>query len=220
MTISAIIFDVDGTLLDSMPVWYGLFCRFLQKRGIEPEAGLQDKLFALSLQQGAEYLQQTYRLPETPAQILSAFDRMVQDSYQHHLPLKPGISELLPALQNRRLTQLVASASQLSWIEAALDRTGVSGYFQAIYTCPEMRLHKDDPRFFQAILREHGLSPEQTLVVEDALYAICTARAAGMPTAAFFDPTSETQWPEICQTADFAYRTPLELLTCPLLPKA
>ena len=84
------IFDLDGVLLDSMAVWNDLGVRYLRKRGIEPEDGLGQILFSMSMEQGADYLKEQYHLPDTPQKILNGIEQMIQDFYFYEVQPKEG----------------------------------------------------------------------------------------------------------------------------------
>lgn len=88
------IFDLDGVLLDSMAVWNDLGVRYLQKRGIQPEAGLSQILFSMSMEQGADYLKEQYQLPDTSQEILNGIEQMIQDFYFYEVQPKEGAKEL------------------------------------------------------------------------------------------------------------------------------
>ena len=89
------IFDLDGVLLDSMAVWNDLGVRYLQKRGIQPEAGLSQILFSMSMEQGADYLKEQYQLPDTPQEISNGIEQMIRDFYFYEVQPKEGAKELL-----------------------------------------------------------------------------------------------------------------------------
>ena len=97
------IFDLDGVLLDSMSVWNDLGVRYLKKRGIEPEDGLGQILFSMSMEQGADYLKEQYHLPDTPQEILNGIEQMIQDFYFYEVQPKEGAKELLQFLQKQNV---------------------------------------------------------------------------------------------------------------------
>ena len=97
------IFDLDGVLLDSMAVWNDLGVRYLQKRGIQPEAGLSQILFSMSMEQGADYLKEQYQLPDTSQEILNGIEQMIQDFYFYEVQPKEGAKELLHFLQDQNV---------------------------------------------------------------------------------------------------------------------
>lgn len=185
------IFDVDGTLLDSMEIWNHVGDRYLKNRGIIPEPGLSDALAAMTVGEGAAYVKERYHLPESTADIARGVMDIVKDFYYNEAQLKPGAKELLELLSEKGIGMTVATSSEREHIEKAFERLGILHYFRQIFTCTEVGAGKTKPLVYEKAAQALGTNPAETLVFEDALYAAITAKDAGFVTVGVYDRFSE-----------------------------
>lgn len=187
--IRAAVFDVDGTLLDSMPIWENAAAVFLAKYGIEAEAGLGRRLYPLSMQEGAAYLQEKYRLSMSSDKIIAGVGAVVSDFYAAEAPLKPNAAAFLNALREKSIPMAIATSNERSAVEAAFRRLGILQYFTEIFTCSEIGAGKRS-RYLSARGGGAAGSAGCTWVFEDAYYAAKTAHDAGFRVAGVYDASS------------------------------
>lgn len=195
------IFDVDGTLLDSMMVWRDLGARYLEELGLEAEEGLGDTLFSMSLEEGASYLIRNYRLNQTVSQVIEGLHNRLARFYAEEAEPKPGAKELLERFGERKIPMVIATSGDRENAEAALERLGFLKWFQRVFTCSEIGKGKTEPDIYLAAAEMLGGRPEEIWVFEDTLYGIRTAKKAGFLTAAVRDESSEGQREEIQREA-------------------
>ena len=200
--IRGVIFDVDGVLLNSMPVWENLGEIYLERLGIEAEKGLRETLFAMSLEEGADYLIENYGLKQTPGEIIAGLNREVQDFYGRKVPLKEGVRGYLQEFRDRKIPMAIATSGDRANAEAALKRLKVLSYFRAVFTCSEIGSSKSQPDIYYAAALQLDTDPSDTWVFEDALHAIRTAKKAGFRTAGVYDRASDRDLAQIRDTAD------------------
>ncbi len=198
------IFDVDGTLLDSMKIWDNAGERYLQSRGRQAEPGLSRILFSMSLADGATYLKETYELPETTGEIHQGILDIVDAFYHDEAQAKAGVRELLEALSAKGVAMTIATSSDKRQIRTALERLDMAKYFQEIFTCGEVGVSKNEPVIFHQAAALMGTAPEDTCVVEDGLYAVRTANKAGYFTVGVYDASSRDDWQDLQKEADLA----------------
>ncbi len=198
------IFDVDGTLLDSMNIWDQAGARYLQGLGKEPEQGLNKILFSLSLADGAAYLKKTYDLTQTEEEIHQGVLDVVDAFYRDEAQAKAGVRELLAALSAKGVAMTVATSSDKRQIRTALERLDLAKYFQELFTCGEVGGSKNEPEIFHRAAALMGTTPEDTCVVEDGLYAVRTANNAGYYTIGVYDASSHDDWQDLQKEADLA----------------
>lgn len=196
------IFDVDGTLLDSMDIWDHLGETYLRSIGYEPKETLSEVFQNMSLLQAARYYQTEYGVLLGLEEIMAGVNAILERYYRYEAPLKPGAAELLQRLRRKGVKLCIATASDRYLVEAALKRCGVLSYFGKIFTCTEVGCGKDKPNIFEEALRFLGTEKAETLVFEDSLYALRTAKAAGFPVAAIYDAHEKSQ-AEVGRLADF-----------------
>lgn len=202
-SITGMIFDVDGTLLDSMPVWDHSGERYLRTLGIYAPPSLGKILFSKTMQQGAVYLKQTYNLPQSEEEIQAGILKVVAESYQNEVPLKHSARTFLEALSKAGKSMIVVTSTDRSLILAAFERLALLPYFTDIITCSEFGSGKDRPEIFHAASERMQSLPASTWVVEDGLYAIRTAKSAGYPVIGVADASSKDDEPDIRGLADY-----------------
>ena len=193
MRIRGAIFDVDGTLLDSMFIWDTIGETYLRSIGYQPKENLNETFKNMSLHQAARYYQTEYGVTLSIDEIMDGVNAMLERYYRFEVPLKPGVAELLERLRQDGVRLCIATATDRHLVEAALDRCGVLSCFGEIFTCNEVGHGKDEPDIFEAALRFLGTRREETLVFDDALYAVRTAKEAGFPVAAVYDSHERSQ---------------------------
>ena len=193
MRIRSAIFDVDGTLLDSMFIWDTIGETYLRSIGYQPKENLNETFKNMSLRQAARYYQTEYGVTLSIDQIMDGVNAMLERYYRFEVPLKPGVAELLERLRQSGVKLCIATATDRHLVEAALDRCGVLSCFGEIFTCNEVGHGKDEPDIFEAALRFLGTRREETLVFDDALYAVRTAKEAGFLVAAVYDSHERSQ---------------------------
>ena len=193
MSVRGAIFDLDGTLLDSMPVWDTLGERYLRSIGMAPEQDLGGRLRTMSMPQAAEYLKEQYGLVQDEKKIIEDINRLIRSFYEREAEVKPGVREALAAFEMHGVRMCVATANDRELAEKALSRNGVSRYFAEIVSCTEVGIGKDDPAFFEETLRRLRAKKEETIVFEDAPHAAHTAKRAGFRVAGVYDAAAETE---------------------------
>lgn len=191
--ITGAIFDVDGTLLDSMSVWDTIGEDYLRSMGYQPRENLNEVFKDMSLQQAARYYQTEYGVTLSMEEIMDGVNSLLERFYREQAQLKPGAGEFVRELSRHGVRLCIATATDRYLVEAALERCGVLPYFERIFTCTEVGKGKDQPDIFEAALRFLGTERSKTLVFEDALYAAQTARADGFPVAAVYDRHEKRQ---------------------------
>lgn len=201
MNIKSAIFDMDGTLTDSMHVWRNLGNLYLESKGIVPEPELQEKVLTLTMMEAAEYMKQRYGLQGEPEQIVKEVYQLIEGFYRTEVQEKPGVRRILEELQQEGIPMCVASATDTYLVEYALAHTGLHSYFQKIYCCREVGEGKTTDKIYQVARESLGTSVEETWIFEDALYAARTAKRSGFPLVAIFDTTEEGQ-EELREIAD------------------
>ena len=210
--IGGAIFDVDGTLLDSMPVWHGCGVRYLKSIGIEAEPGLSEFLFTQTNETGAVYMVEHYGLDRTPEEVADGMNREMERFYESEALPKHGAVELLDRLAEQRVPMTVATSTDRYLVEKAFDRLGLGKYFMAVLTCTDVGATKSEPLIFEEAAEIMGAAPGNTWVFEDGLYAIKTAHDAGFKTAAVFDEISGRDWDEMVKIADINVNDLSELI--------
>lgn len=200
--IKGIIFDVDGTLLNSMPVWENLGELYLQAQGKSAEKGLRDRLYTMGVRQGAAYLKTQYGLDQTVEEVIEGLNREVRGFYEKKVPLKEGVREYLERFRELSLPMMLATSGDKTNVRSALSRLGILSWFEGILTCLEMGTDKNHPDVFLAAALQMDLDPSEILVFEDALYAIQTAKGAGFRTVAVYDKANDRDLVKIWKLAD------------------
>lgn len=210
--IKGAIFDVDGTLLDSMEIWEDVGARYLRRIGAEPEENLSEILYPMTMAEGAEYVKERYQLPFALDEIIRGVLDTVRDFYFYEAPAKPGVKELLSWMKKKHILIAAATASDREHIEAAFERLGIDRYFGRIFSCAEVGAGKRHPLIYERAADYLEAKPGEILVFEDALYALMTAKHAGFRTAGVYDRFSEKDQEELKRQADVYLRNLTDLI--------
>ena len=169
--IKSAIFDVDGTLLDSMKIWDNAGERYLSSVGKTAENGLSEKLCDMSLTEGAEYMKKQYALSFSTDEIVSGVLKIIEDFYFYEVGLKNGTKEILQFLESNNIKMIIATSSDKTHIKKAFERLGILKYFTDIVTCSQIGKGKTSPDIYLACADKLGTAPSETLVFEDAVFA-------------------------------------------------
>ena len=208
MRLQSAIFDMDGTLLDSMPIWRDLGASLMREMGLTPGPELNDKLKTLSLRDGLAYCRELYQLPQTVDELVGmVFDR-IHDFYCERVQPKPGVEKFLSLLKMEGVWMYVATATDRPLAEAALRHAGIDGYFRGIVTVAEAGAGKaESAEIYERAMRRLQSNKKDTVIFEDAYHAIVTAKAAGFRVAAVYDAEEEDRQEEIRRIADYYIRS-------------
>ena len=203
-TMKAAVFDMDGTLLDSMPMWEHAGDMYLRSKGIEPACDMWKDTKSLSMEETARYFISRYRVDGTPESVMQEINAMIQHAYVHDLLLKPGAAEFLAFLAHKNIPLILATATDRECIEPCFRRLGILDSFSTVLTCTELGAGKDTPDIYFEAARCAGTDIQHTVVFEDASYAGRTAQRADFPVCAVYDRSAalDGTWNEFCRTAD------------------
>ena len=213
MRLQSAIFDMDGTLLDSMPTWRELGPSFLKEQGIPVTPEQLHTLRTMTDHEVIPYLQETCGLEMTTEQIMDEIIRRMEDFYTHRVRSKPGLEKFLSILKMEGVWMYVATATHRRLAEKALKTAGIDHYFRGIVTSAEAGTHKrDSADIYEMAMRRLQSNKRDTVVFEDALHAIRTAKAAGFRVAGVYEATAEQDQPEIQRLCDYYIRSYEELV--------
>ena len=210
MKLKAVIFDMDGTIMDSMPFWGSVGALYLRSLGVEPEDDLGEKFFSMTLEEAEVYLKNEYRLDESPEEIGRGIKDQARVFYEGRVEMKPGMKEFLKELKDRNIKTAIATVTDKPFVISALKRTEAIDLFNGVITTKEVGVGKRHPDVFLKALDFTETAPGETLVVEDAIHSIRTASAAGFVTAGVYDQASENEQDEIKKAADYYLDEELE----------
>ena len=200
--IKGAIFDLDGTLLDSMFIWDTIGEEYLRSLGKEPHEDLKETFMTLTLEEAAEYYREHYGVSLSVKEIVDGVNAMVEQTYRTKVTLKPGISEYLAWLKENGVRMCVATVTDRYLVEETLERLGVRHYFSEIFTCAEVGFGKDKPVIYQKALEHLETAKDETYVFEDMLFALNTAKTDGFPTVGIYD-RHEAHQDELKELADY-----------------
>ena len=206
MNIKAAIFDMDGTLLDSMSIWSNLCRDFLLRHNIDKEVDLEGKLGVISMHNALDYVIREFEMEISLDEAYDENWKIVEDFYFTKVCLKPGIMNILNRLQEKNIPCGVITATETGLAIPVLERLGLYNSFREIFSCAEMQTSKRSPEVFFKMSQHLGAEPSETIVFEDALYASVTAKNAGYTVAAVYDP-SESKPLELSEIADWYCQT-------------
>ena len=170
------IFDVDGTILDSMEVWNTLASRYIQSLDRIPEKNLDKIVSEMSLEQSAIYLKKHYRINKQEEVIISEVLNLISDFYKYEVKLMPGFRDFITHFDSMNV---IGTSCDEELVKSALKRLGVLDYFEDIMTCSKVNKGKDDPGFYLACADILKQKPDNIFVFEDADYCIDAARKVG-----------------------------------------
>lgn len=196
------IFDADGTLIDSMPMWMNFASGTVRSAGIEPEKGLDYKIRYFSLSQTFAFLSERYPALGTPKDVEALCMERTEYYYRNEVKLKSGVYELLCELHSRGVKMYIATATFRSLIVPALENLGVYDMFEGIVTCAEVGAGKDKPDVFSVAEKKLGVDRDGIWVFEDAMHAMTTAKKCGYKVCGVYDGTEDDHVSEIKALCD------------------
>ena len=191
MECKAAIFDMDGTLIDSLKVWNVLWAKFgekyLNNKDFRPTPEDDKKVRTLTLKDAMELIHGNYSIGESGEELLIFANRVMADFYQNEVQLKDGVRDFLEHFKGSNVKMCVATATAMDLVELAMEHCNLKKYFLKVFSCGTIGKGKDQPDIFLLARDYLGEEPEQTWLFEDSLVAIETATKIGMPTVAIYD---------------------------------
>lgn len=196
------IFDLDGTILDSMWIWDEIDRRFLNKRGIAVPDDYLRAVNGMEFAEAADYTIARFSLPDRPQTLIDEWSQMARDAYADEIALKPYAKDFLKALHARGVKLGIATSSMPDLYVPALKRNGLLDLFSAATVTKEVPRGKSFPDVYLETARRLNLSPTDCAVFEDILVGVRSAKSAGFFAVAVYDPYSAADTPDIKRAAD------------------
>ncbi|MBP3360698.1 MAG: HAD family phosphatase [Clostridia bacterium] len=196
------IFDMDGTLIDSMPIWKTICADYLKSIGYIPEDNLYKQLISMDLLEAGEYFRERYGVKQSVDEICRGINSMLMDFYSNRVKTKPGLHRYLEKLRQGGVKLCVATATDRVLAEAAFKNNGILEYFEGIITCGEAGAGKSSPDIYIKALDIIGTEKADTMIFEDALHAAWTAKKAGFRVTGIYDAAAEGQHEQIKMLCD------------------
>ncbi|MDD6551237.1 MAG: HAD family phosphatase [Lachnospiraceae bacterium] len=200
--IKAVLFDMDGTLVDSMWMWPQIDKEFLNSRGFEVPADLKDDIDGLSMWDDAIYFKKRFGFKDSEQELIDSWNQMALHHYENDTPLKPGAKEFLEYLKSKKTKRGLVTSNSLVLCEASLKANGVYDDFDTFVTSEDVKHGKPDPEGYLIAARELGVDPSECLVTEDLPAGITAARRAGMKVVSIEDDYSKRVEEEKKQMSD------------------
>lgn len=187
--IKCAVFDMDGTLVDSMPMWHDITYDYARLKGFTAPEGLHNKMNRLSLEQCAEMYIQLGAQGDVQT-VMDELSQLAYKGYCEKVEQKPHAAEFLKLLHENGIKTAVATASDKNGVAAALKKNGMLPYVDFLITCTEVGKGKQHPDIFLACAEHFNAQPNEAVVFEDSAYAVKTARTAGFSVVAVADNIS------------------------------
>jgi HAD superfamily hydrolase (TIGR01509 family) len=210
--IDAVIFDLDGTLVDSMWMWDSIDREYLGKFGIELPEDLQKKIEGMSFSETAIYFKRRFDLPDSLDQIKSDWNKMAWEIYLNKVPVKEGVTSFLQYLQDRNIQTGIATSNSKELVTLIIEKHGMKDYFASIRTSCEVAMGKPSPDIYLLVAKDLGVEPSRCLVFEDILVGVMAGKNAGMKVCAVYDKYSEKEQTEKIKMADYYVHSMTEVL--------
>ena len=189
--INAVIFDMDGTLIDSTGLWHEIDKKFFAKRNMDLPKDYAQKIVHLGLKQAALFTKKEYGIEETPEEIIKEWRQMAIDFYVNEVQLKEGALELLKLFKDKGLKLAIATANDAELYMPCVSRLKIASYFDFIDDVNVSQKGKEDGKIYLDLVDKMESKPENTLVLEDMPTCLKTVHGIGFPTIAVFDKASE-----------------------------
>ncbi len=206
------LFDLDGTLLDSMGVWEQIDVDFLTRRNIPVPEDYAQAIAPMGFRRAAEYTIARFGFSQSPEEIMEEWHQMAVEQYARHLSLKPGAKEYLEELKQQGKPLAVVTASYPELYQPALERGGVLDLFDTIVTVNQVPRGKGFPDIYLEAAKRIQVPPQQCAVFEDITQGIQGAKAADCLAVAVYDSANQGQWDQTKALADLSIRSFEELL--------
>lgn len=200
--IEAVIFDLDGTLVDSMWIWKQIDIDYLEKRGIELPEDLQKTIEGMSFTETAQYFKDRFQLTEDLEEIKKEWMGMAEDFYANQIPLKEGVWTFLSTLRRMNIKMGIGTSNAKDLAQRVIERHNILPFFHSIRTSCEVEKGKPHPDIFLKVAEDLNTKPEACLVFEDTYAGVLAAKRAGMKVIAIADASSVEYKEEICSLAD------------------
>lgn len=201
--IEAVIFDLDGSLVDSMWMWHEIDIEYLGRFGIPLPEDLQASIEGMSFSETAVYFKKRFGIPDSLEQMKADWNQMAWDKYTNEVPLKPGIAEFLEGCKKSGIRLGIATSNSRELVDNIAGVHGLENYFSCIMTSCEVAKGKPAPDIYLAVAKKLGVSPENCLVFEDIIPGIMAGKNAGMKVCAVEDAYSVHDREAKQQLADY-----------------
>ena len=186
----AVLFDLDGTLVDSMWMWPQIDVEFLGRFGYDCPGDLERAGEGMSFSETAAYFKERFSLPMTLEEIKECWSQMAMDKYRTQGPLKPGALEFLRYCKDQGIATGIATSNGRPIVDAVIEALQIGEYFQEVATACEVEKGKPEPDIYLEVARRLQVAPEDCLVFEDVPAGILAGKRAGMTVLAVEDDFS------------------------------
>lgn len=202
--IKCAIFDLDGTLVNSMEYWSIVPSKFLENNGIkvEDKKSLSDMFLSMSLLESSKYFKETYKFSKSIEEIALEIDRVMEEYYLNNVTLKSGIKELLELLYSKGIKMAIATATDKFLVEEVIEKLGIKKYFDFIITSTEVGSSKKNPLIYQKCAEFFNAKESESIIFEDLPYGIISGNSVGFHTVGLYDKPSKHLQDKIKENAD------------------
>lgn len=210
--IDAVIFDLDGTLVDSMWMWESIDIEYLGSFGIPLPKDLQKNIEGMSFSETAIYFKETFELPVSLDEIKSKWNQMAWDKYANEVPLKDGVKELLNYLKEHKIHAGIATSNSRELVDLIIEKHQIKEYFASIRTSCEVAKGKPSPDIYLLVAQDLNVDPDRCLVFEDVIQGVMAGKNANMKVCAVYDKFSEKDQDVKKKLADYYIHSMSEVL--------
>lgn len=182
-----VIFDCDGTLIDSMHVWREAEDELARRAGVTLSKADTDEITTLTIPECGAFFHERFGLGETAADVVRMIDEFMLEFYRERAEARPGALSFVQGLAERGVRMSVASSSPQPYLRAGLERCGFAAYLDAVVSVDDVGKSKREPAVYDRAREIMGTPRATTWGVEDSVYAIRTLCAAGYRTLGIYD---------------------------------
>lgn len=207
----AIIFDLDGTLVDSMKYWRSVSRDFMKTKGIDIEDAVQHKMTTMNLDASLKYLKDYYKLEESFEELMRDFSRTVEDFYRNKVEAKEGCLEILEYFKDQGMKVVIGTSTAAHFANIVIEKYGIDKFIDGLYTADSVGHLKAEEKFYTSIVEELGERPEDVFLVDDSYLALRTGKKAGLEVIGIYDENSKDTWPTIVSENKYSVNKLIEL---------